>query len=81
MELDISISTQSNLFLHRYNSLLCFFFFNFVSCCNFIVISKDKENNKENTVTKPSSCLSVLTCVKIIVDENTVKTAVNILLI
>ena len=48
MELLISISIQSYLFFAQYNNLLCFFFLNFVSCCNFITIPKDKENDKEN---------------------------------
>ena len=48
MELLISISMQSNLFFAKYNNLLCFFFLNFVSCRNFIIIPKDKENDKEN---------------------------------
>ena len=51
-----------------------FFFLNFVSCCNFMTIPKDKENNKLNIeVIRPTSCLSVLTCVKILVPEKTVK--------
>ena len=40
---------QSNLFFAKYNNLLCLLFLNFVSCCNFIITPKDKENDKENT--------------------------------
>ena len=57
-----------------------FFFLNFVSCCNFIINPKDRENNKENTeVIRPNNCL-FLTLLKIFFPENTVKTTVNILL-
>ena len=71
---------QSNLFLAIWNNLLCSFFLNFVSCCNFIIIQKGKENDKENTeVIRPNNC-SFLTLLKILVPEKTVKTAVNILL-
>ena len=71
---------RSNLFFAKYNDLLCFFFLNFVSCCNLIIISKDKENDKENTeVIRPNNCL-FLTLLKILVPEKTVKTTVNILL-
>ena len=77
----ISISIQSNSFLAKYNNLLCFVFLNFVSCCNLIVIPKDKENNKLNIeVIKPNNFFLPLTCAKILVDENTVKTTVDILL-
>ena len=80
MELLINISIQSNLFFAKYNNLLCFFFLNFVSCCNFIIIPKDKENDKENKeVIRPSNCL-LLTLLKMLVPEKTVKTTVNILL-
>ena len=58
---------------------MCFFFLNFVSCFNYITIPKNKENNKENTeVIRPNNCL-FLTCGKIFVPLNTVKTTVNIL--
>ena len=71
---------QSNLFFAKYNNLLCLFFLNFGSCCNFIVIPKDKENDKENTkVIRPNNFL-FLTLLKILVPEKTVKTTVNILL-
>ena len=71
---------QSNLFVAKYNNLLCFFFINFVSCCNFIIIPKNKENDKENTeVIRPNNCLFLI-LLKIVVPENTVKTTVNILL-
>ena len=64
---------QSNLVFAKYNNLLCFFFLNFVSCCNFIIIPKDKENDKENTeVIRPNICL-LLTLLKILVPEKTVK--------
>ena len=70
---------KSNLFLAKYNNLLCFFFLNFASCCNFIVIPKDKENNKENIeVINPNNFFSPLTWAKIFVDENTVKTTVKV---
>ena len=69
---------QSNLFFAKYNNLLCFFFLNFASCCNFINIPKGKENDKENTeVIRPNNCL-LLTLLKILVPEKTVKTTVNI---
>ena len=75
-----NISIQSNLFFAKYNNLLCFFFLNFVSCCSFITIPKDKENDKENTeVIRPNNCL-LLTLLKILVPEKPVKTTVNILL-
>ena len=58
IELDISISTQSNLFLAKYNNLLCFFFLSFVSSFNFITIAKSKEVIKENAeVIKPTNFL------------------------
>ena len=80
IELLISISIQSNLFFVKYNYLLCFFFLNFVSCCKFIIIPKDKENDKENTeVIRPNNC-SFLTLIKILVPGKNVKTTVNILL-
>ena len=64
---------QSNLFFAKYNNLLCFFFLNFVSCCNFIIIPKDKENDKENTeVIRPNNSL-LLKLLKILVPEKTVK--------
>ena len=71
---------QSNLFFAKYNNLLCLFFLNFVSFCNFIIIPKDKENDKENTeVIIPNNYLfSAL--LKILVTEKSVKTTVNILL-
>ena len=70
----VSIFMQSNLFFAKYNNLLCFFFLNFVSCCNFIIIPKGKENDKENTkVIRPNNCL-LLTFFKILVPEKTVKT-------
>ena len=70
---------QFNLFFAKYNNY-CFFFLNFVSCYYFINISKDKENDKENTeVIRPTNCL-LLTFLKILVPEKTVKTTVNILL-
>ena len=60
---------QSNLFFAKYNNLLCFFFLSFVSCCNFIIIAKDKENDKENTeVIRPNNRL-FLTLLKILVPE------------
>ena len=60
---------QSNLFFAKYNNLLCFFFLNFVSCCNFIIIPKDKENDKENTeVSRSNNCL-LLRLLKILVPE------------
>ena len=75
IELLINISTQSNFDLAKYNKILCFFFLSVVSCCNFIFILKEKENNKENTeVIKPNNFLWPLTCAKILVDEKTVKT-------
>ena len=49
MKLLINISIQSSLFFAKYNNLLRFFFLNSVSCSNFIIIPKDKENAKENT--------------------------------
>ena len=56
VELLINISMQSSLFLAKYNNLLRFFFLNFVSCYNFIIIPKDKENGKENTeVIRPNN--------------------------
>ena len=71
---------QSNLFFAKYNNLLCFFYLNFVSCCSFIIIPKDKENNKENTeVIRPNNCL-FLTLLKVLVPEKTVKTTVKMLL-
>ena len=80
IELLISISMQSSLFLAKYNNLLCFFFLNFISCSNFIIIPKDKENDQENTkVIRPNNC-PFLTLLKMLVSEKTVKTAVNILL-
>ena len=74
---------QSNLFFAKYNNLLCFFFPNFISCCNFITIQKDKENDKENTeVIRPNNCSS-LTLLKILETllKKTVKTTVNICLV
>ena len=71
---------QSNLFFAKYNNLLCFFFLNFVFYCNFIIIPKDKENEKENTeLIRPNNCL-LLTLQKILVPQKTVKNTVNILL-
>ena len=79
IELLISISIQFNLFLAEYNNLLCFFFLNFDSCCNFIVIPKDKESNKLNIdVINPNNFFFFLTCAKILVDEKTVKNTVKI---
>ena len=58
-----------------------FFFLNFVSCCNFIVIPKDKENNKLNKdVIRPNNFFFFLICAKILVDEKTVKNTVKVLL-
>ena len=72
---------QSNLFLLEYNNLSCFFFLNFVSCCNFMIIPKDKENIKLNIqVIKPNNFFFFLTCTKILVDQKTVKNIVKILL-
>ena len=57
-----NISTQSSLFLAKYNNLLCFFFIVFVSCCSFLTIPGLKQNNKEKTdVINPSNCFSSLT--------------------
>ena len=76
-----NISTQSSLFLVKCNNLLCFLFLVLVSCCRFIIISKDKEVVREKIeMIKPTNCLSVLTCAKMFVPENTVKTRVKILL-
>ena len=73
IELMISISIESNLFLDEYNNLLCFFFLNFVSCFNFMIIPKDKENIKLNIeVIKPNIFFFFLICAKILVDEKTV---------
>ena len=80
IELLISISMQCNLVFAKYNNLLCFFFLNFASCCKFIIIPKDKENDKENTEgIRPNNSL-LITLLKILVPEKTVKTTVNILL-
>ena len=80
MELLISISIQSNLFFAKCNNLLCFFFLNFISFCNFMIIPKDKENDKENTeAIRPNNGL-LLRLLKILVLEKTVKTSANILL-
>ena len=58
------------------------FFLNFVSCCNFIIISKDKEVIKENTeVIRPTNCFLPLTCAKMFVEEKTDKITVKILLV
>ena len=60
---------QSNLFFAKYKNVLCFFFLSSVSCCNFIIIPKDKENDKENTeVIRPNYC-SFLTLLNILVSE------------
>ena len=61
--------------------LICFFFLDFVSCCNFTVIPKGKGNNKANTdVIRPNNLFFFLTSAKILVPENTVKNRVKILL-
>ena len=57
-------------------------FFNFVSCFNFIIIPKDKENIKLNIdVIKPNNLFFFLIWAKILVEENTVKNMVKIFLI
>ena len=75
----ISISIQSSFFFAKYDNLLCFFFLNFVSCCNFIIIPKDKINKENTEVIRPNDCL-LLTLLKILLPEKTVKNTVNILL-
>ena len=71
---------QCNSIFAKYNNLLCFSFLNFVSGCNFIIIPKEKEDDKGNTeVIRPNNCL-FLELLKILVPEKTVKTTVNILL-
>ena len=76
----MSISTQSSLFLAKYNNLLCFFFLNFVSCCNFLIIPELRHDIKEKTeVIKPSDCFLPLTWAKMFTPEKKVKYTVKIL--
>ena len=57
-----NISTQSSLFLAKYNNLLCFFFLVFASCCGFLTTLELKQNNKEKIEDiNPSHCFSPLT--------------------
>ena len=79
-DLLINISTQSSLFLAKYNNLLCFFFLVFVSCCSFSTTPELKQNNKEKIEDINSrKCFLPLTWAKIFVSEKTVKNTVKIL--
>ena len=67
---------QSNFFL--LNKIIYYVFSS--STCNFIIIPKSRENNKENTeVVRPNNCL-FLTLIKILAPKKTVKNTVDILL-
>ena len=75
-----SISTQSSLFLAKYNNLLCFFFHVFVSSCSFLTTPGLKQNNEEKIEdVNPSNCFLPLTWAKMFVPEKKVKNTVKIL--